>query len=192
MARVAHEWIWSNCVHLWFTSGFHVRPPSDHLSQIDLTDQKDQTSRCVLVGLPILPKSSYTNKTPLANVKLFFLSERNAILLNAQKKIVLSMLLDPLCATVSALNFHPHSTESCGQEILDLTRSLRTVQGAFRMKGVHVGHCKKQRATEQVWHLELGGAQMCTLGSRRWHIMARDYLQTEIRLERATVNYLKI
>ena len=170
MARVAHEWIWSNCVHLWFTSGFHVRPPSDHSSQIDLTDQKDQTSRSVLVGLPILPKSSYTNKTPLANVKkLFFLSERNAILLNAQKKIVLSLLLD---ATVSTLNFHPYSMESCGQEILDLTRSLRTVQGAFRMKGVHVGHCKEShwpnnvpRNTYDTWskeahkyvHLPAGG-----------------------------------
>ena len=181
MARVAHEWIWSNCVHFWFTcQHFWVpctTPPSDHLYQIDLTDQKHQTSRSGVtnfgVGWPILPKSSYTNKTPLANVKkLFFLSERNAILLNAQKKIVLSMLLDPLCATVSALNFHPHSTESCGQEILDLTRSLRTVQGAFRMKGVHVGHCKEShwpnnvpRNTYDTWskeahkyvHLPAGG-----------------------------------
>ena len=33
------------------TSGFHVRPPSDHLSQIRLTDQKDQTSRSVWVWL---------------------------------------------------------------------------------------------------------------------------------------------
>ena len=33
------------------TSGFLVRPPSDHLSQIRLTDQKDQTSRSVWVWL---------------------------------------------------------------------------------------------------------------------------------------------
>ena len=30
---------------------FHVRPPSDHLSQIRLTDQKDKTSRSVWVWL---------------------------------------------------------------------------------------------------------------------------------------------
>ena len=33
------------------TSGFHVRPPSDHLSQIRQTDQKDQTSRSAWVWL---------------------------------------------------------------------------------------------------------------------------------------------
>ena len=52
---VALEWIWSK---LWLlsisfcqTSGFHVRPPPDHLSQIRQTDQKDQTSRSVWVWL---------------------------------------------------------------------------------------------------------------------------------------------
>ena len=33
------------------TSGFHVRPQSNHLSQIRQTDQKDQTSRSVWVSV---------------------------------------------------------------------------------------------------------------------------------------------
>ena len=128
-------------------------------------------------GWPILPKSPYTNKTPLGNVKkLFFLSQRNAI----------HNTLNPLhhTHTHTYIHTHTHHGKLC-QEILDLIRScLRTMQGALRVKAVHVGHCRK-RALGQTTRL---GTRM-TLEARRR--MARVYLQTEIRLENATVNYFQ-
>ena len=48
------------------TSGFLVRPPSDHLSQIRQTDQKDQTSRSVWVWLTSFAKSPLIKQKPIS------------------------------------------------------------------------------------------------------------------------------
>ena len=52
-----------NCVHFHLvfvnTSVFHVRPPSDHLSLIRLTDRKDQMSRSVWVWLTNFAKIAF-------------------------------------------------------------------------------------------------------------------------------------
>ena len=53
------------------TSELNVRPPSDHLSQIRLTDQKDQTSRSVWVWL--------TNFANFANFAKIAFKQTNAI-----------------------------------------------------------------------------------------------------------------
>ena len=122
-------------------------------------------------GWPILPKSPHTNNAPLANVnKLFFLVRTQ-------------------CDTsypVSALNFPPHSMESCGQEILDLTPScLCPMQGIFRVKVVHVGHCW-QRHNPQRTCMPLGATRHII-----FYWMAQVLLQTEILLVCATVNCLQ-
>ena len=49
------------------TSGFHVRPPSDHLSQICLMDQKDQMSCSVWVWSTNFAKIAFKQTNPLAN-----------------------------------------------------------------------------------------------------------------------------
>ena len=54
----------SFCQHF---SGFHVRPPSDHLSQIHLTDLKDQTSPSVWLWLTNFTKIAFYNKTKTQN-----------------------------------------------------------------------------------------------------------------------------
>ena len=59
--------VWGVYFHLVSvnTSGFHVRPPSDH--QIHLTDQKDQTSRSVWVWLTNFAKIAFYKKPKTQN-----------------------------------------------------------------------------------------------------------------------------
>ena len=60
------------------TCGVHVRLPSDHLSQIGLMEQKDQTNHSVWVGL------TNSVKITLHKQNSIFLSECNAILVKVK------------------------------------------------------------------------------------------------------------
>ena len=63
--------------HLWVS-------PLDNLSQIRLTDKKDQTSCSVWVGLINFAKIAFYKQNSISKCQ-----ERNAILLNARKESVL-------------------------------------------------------------------------------------------------------
>lgn len=118
------------------TCGVHVRLPSDHLSQIGLTEQKDQTNHSVWVGL------TNSVKITLHKQNSIFLSECNAILVKVKSSQQKSN------ASIAGLGKVKYLMAICHKLFLShsgiyakFPSGLHTMQGAFRTKAVHVCHC---------------------------------------------------